>query len=66
MKVPTLKNDDTVWRTPHSLCPACKAARLHTDSELALYHPFSKHGFERGRWTHTELDPPARADCGEL
>jgi len=56
MKAP----DPTVWRTPHRLCPACQAQRVHAASELTLYHPFSGHGFNGTLWSHQALDQAYR------
>jgi hypothetical protein len=51
----------TIARTPATGCPACRAWRQHTDEERALYHPHSRHGYDRKQWSHPELEAEARA-----
>lgn len=40
----------TIQRTPHPLCPACGASRLHNEEEWERYHPESRTGIIDGKF----------------
>ena len=55
-----MRTDPDIARTPAAGCEACAAFRLHTEEELAAFHPYARHGYTRETgWTHPDLEAQA-------